>query len=67
MGGKFHTTFEAKLGISFPECIQTNIVRHCFAKDNGIGYDMIIGKDLCKVLGMEMCYRDCTLEMNGMG
>ena len=69
-GGKFRTTFEAKIGVSLPELSQTNVVRHRFAVDDsegdGIGYDMIIGQDLCKTLGMDVCYRDCTLQMNRM-
>jgi hypothetical protein len=49
--------------------IKTNFVRHHSAiddsEDDGIGYDMIIGKDLCRVIGMDICYGDCTLQMNG--
>jgi hypothetical protein len=68
-GGNFYTNYKATLGISLPKFSQTNIVRHHFAindsKDEGIGYDVIIGQDLCDVLGIDVQYSDCTIQMNG--
>jgi hypothetical protein len=68
-GGKFYTKYEAKLGLSLPEFSQTNVVRHRFAIDDsdgeGIGYDLIIGQDLCKIMGIDLHYSDCTIQMNG--
>jgi hypothetical protein len=68
-GGKFYTKYEAKLGLSLPEFSQTNVVRHRFAIDDsdgeGIGYDLIIGQDLCKIMGIDLHYSDCTISMNG--
>jgi hypothetical protein len=68
-GGKFYTKYEAKLGLSLPEfSSQTNVVRHRFAIDDsdgeGIGYDLIIGQDLCKIMGIDLHYSDCTIQMN---
>jgi hypothetical protein len=70
-GGNFYTNYKAKLGISLPKFSQTNIVWHCFAiddcDDEGIGrYDIIIGQDLCDVLGIDVQYSDdCTIQLNG--
>jgi hypothetical protein len=68
-GGKFYTKYKAKLGISLPKFSQTNVVRHCFAINDsdseGIGYDLIIGQDLCKIMGFDLHYIDCTIQMNG--
>jgi hypothetical protein len=68
VGGKFHTKYEAKMGISFPKFSQINVVRHHFAIDDsdgeGIGYDLIIGQDLCKIMGIDLHYSDCTIQMN---
>jgi hypothetical protein len=68
-GGKFYTKYEAKLGLSLPEFSQTNVVQHRFAIDDsdgeGIGYDLIIGQDLCKIMGIDLHYSDCTIQMNG--
>jgi hypothetical protein len=67
--GKFYTKYEAKLGLSLPEFSQTNVVRHRFTIDDsdgeGIGYDLIIGQDLCKIMGIDLHYSDCTIQMNG--
>jgi hypothetical protein len=70
MGGNFYTNYEAKLGISLPKFSQTNIVRHRFAiddcDDEGIGYDVIIGQDVCDAMGIDVqYYSDCTIQRNG--
>jgi hypothetical protein len=52
-----------------PECSQTNVFQHYFAIDDsddvGIGYDLIIDQDLCNVLGIDIHYSNCTIQMNG--
>jgi hypothetical protein len=58
-GGNFYTNYKAKLGIAFlPKFSQTIVVQHHFAindsNDEGIGYDVIIGQDLCDVLGIDI-------------
>ena len=70
-GGEFQTKYEAKVGFSLTEFSHNSIIRHRFAIDDGygdegIGYDMIIGQDLCNLLGININYEDCTIEMDGM-
>jgi hypothetical protein len=69
-GGTYSTDFEVKLGISLPEFNPNSIVRHRFAiddsDDGGIGYDMIIGQDLCWNMGIVVDYDDAMIEWNGM-
>jgi hypothetical protein len=53
-----------------PEFNPNSIVRHHFAIDDsdggGIGYDMIIGQDLCWHMGIVVDYDEAMVEWNGM-
>jgi hypothetical protein len=69
-GGTYSTEFGVKLGISLHEFNPNSIVRHRFAiddsDDGGIGYDMIIGQDLCWHMGIIVNYDDDMVEWNGV-
>jgi hypothetical protein len=63
--GIFQTKYESKLGISLAEISNHTVIRHRFSiddnEDDGIGYKIIIGQDLCRALGIIVDYDDCII------
>ena len=64
-GGTFTVDKEVKLRFSLPEFGSSKIITSKFkidsSTDNGIGYDMIIGRDILSILGIDISFKDETV------
>jgi hypothetical protein len=64
-GGTFNVSKEVKLRFSLPEFGSSKIITSKFKIDsstnNGIGYDMIIGRDILAALGIDISFKDETV------
>ena len=69
--GPYCMVNEAKVPFCMPELSSINIIRYRFHFDNdkgeyGIGYDMIIGRDLMVQLGLSAYFKSQVMQWYGM-
>ena len=69
--GTYYTTHDSKLPFCMPEFSIRNIIPHRFNADSnegesGIGYDIIIGRDLMVQLGLLADSNNQVLQWNGV-
>ena len=70
-GGKFTTKKEVKVRFSLPEFCDSKIITGRFkidsdSTDKGLGYDMIVGRDLLFKLGVELNFKDEVISWDSM-
>ena len=69
-GGDFSTNKEVKVRFSLPDFKDSKIITHKFqideSKDDGIGYDAIIGRDLLIAMGINLNFKDEVIEWDQM-
>jgi hypothetical protein len=69
-GGDFSTNKEVKVRFSLPDFKDSKIITHKFqideSKDDGIGYDAIIGRDLMIAMGITLNFKDEVIEWDQM-
>ena len=65
--GTFHTTKTAKIQFALPEFHDTAVIEHkvYVAKDLG-QYDIIVGGDVLKAIGMDIKYSNMTMSWSGI-
>ena len=68
--GMYCTIHDVKVNFGMPEFSSSNIINHCFHVKNyivksGIGYDMIIGRDLMVQLGLMDEFKCKDFQCNG--
>ena len=64
-GGSFHTDGEAVINFSLTEFSESKVIKWNFniARDSEeLGYDMVIGRDLLMALGINLRFKDLTIE-----
>jgi len=69
--GIYTTNYDVKLKLSLTEFNSSKIISHRFQVDNddgdeGIGYDMIIGRDLMESIGMILDFQNKTIQWENM-
>ena len=69
--GQYSTAYEVKLKFALEEFNRNTLLKHTFDIDEsndkkGIGYDMIIGRDLLVKLGIDIRFTDQTIKWEDM-
>ena len=68
--GVYYTTHDVKVPFCMPELYESKIINHRFHVDNdegelGIGYDIIIGRDMMLQLGLTANFKRRVLQWDG--